>query len=113
MEASYPTMSADFNQNQEYLIMNPHTGRYIQRFNDSFMGLGADGVRCTAHKHEASSWIIKPEGGNNIKNYPDSLRVSICNNGYYINRWHGGDSNGAELGMYKECDGNSIWRMHF
>lgn len=39
--------------------------------------------------------------------------MSICNNGYYINRWHGGDSNGAELGMYKECDENSIWRMHF
>ena len=53
------------------------------------------------------------EGENNIKNYPDSLRVSICNNGQYINRWHGGDSNGAELGMYKECDENSLWIMKF
>ena len=37
--------SAGFDYAKTYAIKNVGTGKYIRTFNDSFMGMGADGVQ--------------------------------------------------------------------
>jgi hypothetical protein len=97
--------SKKFDPSCSYLLKNKKLGKYIQIYNDSWGGFGADGIRGTTEKIHGSIFNIVPlskkyDGG-------DECVVAIESGSKYINRWHGGDSDGTELGMHGSLDDNS------
>ncbi len=96
---------SDYDPKQTYLIVNVKFDRAI------------DIKDCTSMLNPFAADGIHGDGdGTLFRIVPQSdERVAIQHafNGKFINRWHGGDSDGTELGMYGSCDENSIWDMTF
>lgn len=97
-----------YDPKKTYLLQNFKSGTFISTYNDTWFGAGADGIRGTSLGHEAAVFHIVPKQWG----LADNIVALLCNN-YYVNRWHGGDSDGSQLGMYASCDEHSLWSMNF
>jgi hypothetical protein len=100
---------AAFDPKRVYKIVNVENRRQITRKDCKtfFTPLAADGVEGTVGNGTLFR-IILQSGGSKFK---PLVAIQAAYGGDFINRWHGGDSDGSELGMYGSCDENSIWTM--
>ncbi len=56
-----PSATAQFDYAKTYAIYNVKCEKYIQAYNDSFMGMGADGIRGFAGLIHADFFKIVPK----------------------------------------------------
>ena len=82
--------SSAFDYKMKYTIKNVKDGNYIQIYNDTIVGLGADGIKGVPHGYDATLFRINQIQLRNGM-HDDEQVVSIEHFKKYINRWHGGD----------------------
>jgi hypothetical protein len=106
--------SAHFEKGKNYLIKNVKCGKYIQTYScKSFLTpLAADGIRGTS-SDDATVFCIETAPLMQSMKYHEDWVVALRSSGNYVNRWHGGDSDGTEIGMYSDLDDNCRWLMSF
>lgn len=100
-----------YDPKQTYRIVNVKYNRAIETKDckSTFSPFAADGIQGTGGK--GTLFRINPQsGGSKIT---ERVAIQHAFTSEFINRWHGGDQNGTELGMYGTCDENSIWDMTF
>ena len=97
----------EFDPSKAYLLQNMNGGKFVEVYNDSWTGLAADGIRGSTYGGASAFKII-----HKTWELEDNV-VAIEHGGKFVNRWHGGDSNGTELGMYGSCDEHSLWLMNY